>query len=170
MLFVFGLLLVFSSCQNSSKNYQKLETEIDSLQTQLNKSYKPGFGEFMSNIQMHHMKLWFAGKNENWPLAGFEINEIRENFEDITQYCKDRPETKLVGMIDQPLKNVNSAIRQKNLPQFKQNFKVLTNTCVSCHKATNHEFIHIQIPDENIFRNQLFKLNNENVTKNIQNQ
>ena len=35
----------------------------------------PGFEEFMSNIQAHHAKLWFAGQNHNWKLADFEIHE-----------------------------------------------------------------------------------------------
>lgn len=154
-----AILLFFAACnQQKTNNTKKLKVQIDSLQVKLNNSYKPGFGEFMSNIQMHHIKLWFAGKNENWALADFEINEIRENFEDITQYCTDRPESKLVGMIQQPLNNLDSAIRQKDLSQFKNSYEILTNTCVSCHRETKHKFIKIKIPDENIFKDQVFKL------------
>jgi len=50
-------------------------------------SYKPGFGEFMGGIQVHHEKLWFAGTNQNWKLAGFEIHEIKESMDDIRKYC-----------------------------------------------------------------------------------
>jgi len=162
-----ALLLLFSACNQQKTNHtQKLQNEIDSLQTALSNTYKPGFGEFMSNIQMHHMKLWFAGKNENWKLADFEINELKENFEAIPKYCADRPESGLVGIIDQPLKDVSKAVQQENLAQFKQSFNVLTTICVSCHKATKHNFIRIQIPDENIFKNQVFDLRNNNATEN----
>lgn len=159
-------LLMFSACQPSQNKTQKLQNQIDSLKVNVNDDYKPGFGEFMSNIQMHHIKLWFAGKNENWKLADFEINEIKENFEDISQYCTDRPESKLVGMIQQPLENVDSAIQKRDLAQFKNSYKMLTNTCVSCHRTTKHKFIKIQIPDKNIFSDQVFKLENKNVKRN----
>jgi hypothetical protein len=32
--------------------------------------YEPGLGEFMTATQLRHAKLWFAGKNSNWDLAG----------------------------------------------------------------------------------------------------
>ena len=49
-------------------------------------AYTPGLGEFMSGIQVHHEKLWFAGKAGNWQLADFETGEIRETIDDIQKY------------------------------------------------------------------------------------
>ena len=37
----------------------------------------------MTYIQIHHSKLWFAGKNQNWELAKFELDEISETIEAI---------------------------------------------------------------------------------------
>jgi hypothetical protein len=45
-------------------------------------SYKPGLGEFMTATQLRHAKLWFAGKQNNWDLAAYEIDEIKEGLED----------------------------------------------------------------------------------------
>ena len=44
--------------------------------------YEPGLGEFMTATQLRHAKLWFAGKNSNWDLAAYEIDEIKEGLED----------------------------------------------------------------------------------------
>ena len=87
------ILLTFTlfACNQQVNKTQNLQSQIDSLQSKLNDSYKPGFGEFMSSIQVHHEKLWFAGINQNWKLADFEINEIKESLDDISQYCTDRP-------------------------------------------------------------------------------
>jgi hypothetical protein len=41
-------------------------------------SYEPGLGEFMTATQLRHAKLWFAGKQNNWDLAAYEIDEIKE--------------------------------------------------------------------------------------------
>lgn len=94
------LPFLFFSCNKQLEKNQVLQKRIDSLEIKLSESYKPGFGEFMSSLQIHHAKLWFAGQNKNWKLADFEINEIKENLEGIQKYCKDRPETKSIGMIN----------------------------------------------------------------------
>jgi hypothetical protein len=149
--------LILYSCNSSSGNSQLLEKRIDSLKTELNKLYKPGFGEFMSNIQIHHGKLWFAGINQNWKLADFEINELKENLNSIETYCIDRPETKNISMIYPSLDSVSNAITQNNLTNFKSSFNLLTKTCNSCHKAVNFEFNSIKIPTSPPFTNQEFK-------------
>lgn len=147
--------------QNSQSQTDSLQSQIDSLQSQLKNSYAPGFGEFMSGIQVHHEKLWFAGINQNWKLADFEIHEIEESLDDIKKYCTDRPESKSIDMINAPLDSVSKAIVSKNETEFKSGYLLLTNTCNSCHQATNHEFNVITIPTTPPFSNQVFKLKNE---------
>jgi len=149
-------LIILIGCQQA--NNKAMQTQIDSLQLQLKKTYKPGFGEFMSSIQIHHEKLWFAGINENWKLADFEINEIKETLDDIQDYCTDRPETKSIAMINLPIDSISHTIQQKNTMQFKNAFIFLTNTCNTCHQATAHEFNKIKIPETVSFSNQEFKL------------
>ena len=145
------------ACNEHNNQAQKVQATIDSLQKQLNETYKPGFGEFMSGIQTHHAKLWFAGINNNWPLADFEIQEIEEALEDVQKFCSDRPEVKTIGMITSALDSTKNPIRQKNLPLFKSSFLLLTATCNNCHHATNHAFNVIKIPDTPPFSNQDFK-------------
>ena len=148
---------IFTGCNNQNDKEQKMQATIDSLQKQLNETYKPGFGEFMSGIQMHHAKLWFAGQNENWPLADFEIHEILEALEDIQKFCVDRPESKSIGMINPAIDSISYAIQQKNLQLFKNSFILLTNTCNNCHKATEHGFNVVTIPNNLPVPNQEFK-------------
>jgi len=154
--FIFLSTLIIA-CDDQQQTVKQFQSRIDSLQQQIDKSYKPGFGEFMSSIQVHHEKLWFAGINQNWKLADFEINEIKESLEDIQTYCTDRPERKSLTMIDRPLDSISYAIQQKDEALFKKNFITLTNTCNNCHKATEHEFNVIKIPDTPPFSNQEFK-------------
>src|SRR3984957_17639361 len=44
--------------------------------------YKPGLGELMTATQLGHAELWFAGKDHNWDLAAYDIDEIKEDLED----------------------------------------------------------------------------------------
>lgn len=154
---VLTALFFLAACSQQGNNSQQLQAQIDSLQHKLDKTYKPGFGEFMSSVQVHHNKLWFAGTNNNWKLADFEINEIKESLDDIKTYCTDRPETNAIGMIDPPLQNVSNAIQQKNSTGFKNSYMILTSTCNSCHQATQHEFNMITVPTTPPYSNQSFK-------------
>jgi len=156
MFFVVSLLII-SACSDNSDKISELQNRIDSLQMIINDSYKPGFGEFMTNIQIHHAKLWFAGINQNWKLAEFEIQEIKESLEDIQKYQSEREETKTLPIIFAPLDSVHTAIDNKSLNKFKQSFNILTNTCNACHQAVNNEFNKIKIPDSPPFSNQSFK-------------
>ena len=150
-------MVIIASCQQPNNQSGEMQTSIDSLQKKLDETYKPGFGEFMSGIQLHHAKLWFAGQNKNWPLADFEVHEIQESLDDIQKFCNDRPEVKSIGMINPAIDSVNNAIQQKNLPLFKSSFILLTNTCNNCHKATEHAFNVVTIPVNLPVVNQEFK-------------
>ncbi|HVT85738.1 MAG TPA: hypothetical protein VHD35_11080 [Chitinophagaceae bacterium] len=145
------------SCGNETTNVKKLQSRIDSLEQKIKDSYKPGLGEFMSDIQVHHAKLWFAGMNENWDLADFEIHEIMESVDDIKKYETDRSESKSVPMIEPAIDSLNIAIQKKDLSQFKNNFLLLTNTCNKCHRAVNYSFNDVKIPESPPFSNQVFK-------------
>ncbi|MEP6844842.1 MAG: hypothetical protein ABI861_02525 [Panacibacter sp.] len=148
-----GIALTLFACTEQTSNNQR---RIDSLQIHLADTYKPGFGEFMSSIQIHHAKLWFAGKNQNWQLADFEIKEIKESLDDIKKYCTDRPEIKEIGMIDLPLDSLTNAINQRGPAQFESSYMLLTNACNKCHAATDHAFNVIKVPDNPPFSNQDF--------------
>ncbi len=157
-LFIPGvMLLLIVACGRRRPDTDSLRMQIDSLQRKLDNSYRPGLGEFMSGIQVHHAKLWFAGMAGNWALSDFETKEIRESIGDIDLYCRDRPEVASLSMIGSPLDSIDAAIRNKNISQFKSGFILLTATCNNCHRVTKHEFNVIRIPGSPPFTNQEYQ-------------
>lgn len=154
--FLFVALLLNACSQNN--NSAQLQLRIDSLEKKIDAAYKPGLGEFMSQVQVHHAKLWFAGKNENWKLADFEIHEIMESVDDIKAYAAGREESKKITMLQPALDSVNHAIELKDTVLFKSSFVLLTATCNNCHAAVDYEFNRVKIPDAPPFSNQVFKL------------
>lgn len=149
-------ILTLISCNQQADQTKILQTKIDSLERKISETYKPGFGEFMSNIQIHHAKLWFAGENQNWELADFEINEIKENLEGIQKFCSERTETKSIGMINPAMDSLSNSILKKDENLFRKNYTNLTNSCNTCHQSTNHEYNIIVIPKNPPFSNQDF--------------
>lgn len=134
-----------------------LVQKIDSLEQQLANAYKPGLGEFMTAIQEHHAKLWFAGQNGNWKLADFEMKEIGESITDIKQFNQDRKEIEKIGILQPALDSVAAALSAKDKNRFITGFKLLTNSCNNCHKANDFEFNVVKIPESQTFSNQEFK-------------
>jgi hypothetical protein len=151
---LFVSILFFISCNDSNK----LQEKIDNLEAKTLDNYKPGFGEFMTNVQIHHAKLWFAGKNQNWKLADFEIHEIKESLDDILKFQSNREESKALSVINAPLDSVSGAIEKKDLSLFMHSFTTLTNTCNACHEAVKFEFNKVKIPDTPPFSNQDFSV------------
>jgi hypothetical protein len=145
---VICLAAVLFSCNQQKTESAKILTEY----------YKPGLGEFMTGIQIHHAKLWFAGTAENWKLSQFEIDELKESFADIQKFAADRKEVKMIPIIFPPLDSVASAVNNKNLTQFKTSFTALTNTCNECHQAAEFEFNKVIIPTAPPFNNQDFNI------------
>lgn len=154
---IFCAFCIFCSCNNNS-DIPRLQYKIDSLQSAIDHAYKPGLGEFMSSIQTHHAKLWFAGTSENWRLADFEIHEIMESLDDIKVYAAERPESKDVVMLTPALDTVNNAIEKKDTALFRSSFIALTNTCNNCHRSVDYGFNIVTIPGALPVTNQQFKL------------
>ena len=155
LLFVF----VISSCSDNKALKARIDQQqatIDSLKNEVG-LLKPGLGEYMSQVQQHHAKLWFAGINDNWKLADFEIGEIKETIEAAKQVDIDRPELKSISMLYPPLDSVANAVANHDHDLFKKSFISLTNTCNSCHRLNKFEFNVITIPTQPPVPNQSFQ-------------
>ena len=161
MKYTFSILLTLTlfACNQKTDKTMALQNRIDSLESKIANSYKPGFGEFMSCIQAHHSKLWFAGQQKNWKLAEFEVHEITEGIENIQKFQAERSESQMINMTNPALDSVSNAIQKKDYTLFKSSYNLLTNTCNNCHRATNFEFNVVKIPDTQPYSNQDFKVN-----------
>ena len=147
-----------ASCASNSNNAGA--ARIDSLErqvTELKVKYKPGLGEIMMGIQTHHAKLWFAGLNNNWKLAAYETDELKEMADQAKDIETDRPEVKDIPMLYPAIDSLSQAIKQKNTGAFKAGFLLLTNTCNTCHTAHHFEFNVITLPSAPPVTNQDFK-------------
>ncbi len=150
------LSFVLLACNNEMSSTKMLQSRIDSLEVKLANTYKPGFGDFMSSIQTHHSKLWFAGQSENWDLADFEVHELEEAIEGIQKHQAEREESQMLGILNAPLDSIEKSIEQRDPEAFKRNFIHLTNTCNKCHQAVNFGFNVVKIPTTSPFTNQEF--------------
>jgi len=124
------------------------------------KSYIPGLEQFMSLIQNEHAKLWYAGRARNWPLAAYQLSEIKEvmsDAQDLVPTFKDLPLADMLdAVITGEIARLEQAIDGKDAAAFDAGFDKLTAACNACHKATGNNFIVIQRPSGPAFPNQDF--------------
>jgi hypothetical protein len=158
---VLFFIVVFNSCSSDSLKLKVLQAEINSLNARNDslereiKKVKPGLGDLMLGVQIHHNKLWFAGKEGNWPLAQFEHDEIMELLKQAEEIEKERNEVKLFKVMIYPqLDTLQKAIVSKNWEMFSTSFSQLTSACNNCHTNTNFPFNHIKTPEQVPFSNQ----------------
>jgi hypothetical protein len=102
---------------------------------------------------MRHIKLWFAGRAGNWPLADYEIGELNEGFDDVNKLLGGDTVEKAVGG---PIAALQKAIEGKDRAAFTIAFDKLTGGCNSCHHTLDHGFIVIQRPTTLPYSDQSF--------------
>jgi hypothetical protein len=113
----------------------------------------PGLGEIMTLQQLRHIKLWFAGRAGNWPLADYELGELNEGFEDLNKQLGGDTVDKAVGSAMQALQKI---VDGKDAKAFAAAFDRLTSGCNSCHHTLDHGFIAIRRPTLLPYSNQNF--------------
>jgi hypothetical protein len=122
--------------------------------------YSPGLGEIMTLQQMRHSKLWFAGQARNWELAAYELDELKEGFDDAVKLFptfKDVPVASMIGdIMKTSVADLQKAIDDKSGKGFAGAFDKLTASCNACHQAAKHGFIVIARPTTSPFTNQVF--------------
>ena len=141
------LILIIVSCQQQDKQINQLQKRVDSLQTLVDKSYKPGFGELMNLVHHHFDEMYRAGQIANWQYTEFEIHEMREAFDNISIYQSQRKETAQLKMIFPALEKMKQILKKTNVTDFNKAYINILNTCNACHKQTGYDFIKIIKPE-----------------------
>lgn len=125
------------------------------------KAYVPGLEQFMNLILIEHNKLWFAAKARNWPLAAYELGEIKEIMGDVQDFVPTFKSLPLADMLDavitKEIAGLEKAIEAKDFKTFVAGYDKLTAACNACHQGTENGFIVIQRPSRPAFTNQDYR-------------
>jgi hypothetical protein len=114
--------------------------------------YTPGLGEIMSLTEARHAKLWQAAQQQNWQLASYELDELKEGLDDALKFhpahkTVPQPLKKIMpAMLSQPLAIIERAIDARDTALFTQGYDKLTEGCNACHKASGFGFIIVTKP------------------------
>ena len=119
-----------------------------------------GLGEIMSLQQMRHLKLWFAGSTANWELAAYELDELKEGFDDVHRLFPTHEGVRLAPLLavieKTAIPDLAKTISARDAAKFADAFDALTAACNGCHQSAKHGFIVIQRPASLPYTNQNF--------------
>ncbi|MGA9002392.1 MAG: hypothetical protein WB504_07945, partial [Pseudolabrys sp.] len=94
------------------------------------KAYVPGLEQFMNLILMEHNKLWFAAKARNWPLAEYQLGEIKEIMGDVQDFVPTFKNLPLADMLDAVITKeivaLEKSIETKDYKAFTAGYDKLT--------------------------------------------
>ena len=107
--------------------------------------YKPRLNLMMVATQLGHFKLWYAGVVQNWPLANYELAQIRAGIDEAIRLYPNSSASNMT-MMAPAADEVEDAIKAKDATKFSSAFSKLTAECNSCHEASGFGFIKIRDP------------------------
>ena len=114
------------------------------------KEAMPGLGEYMTTIQLHAGKLWFAAKASNWDLAEYELDELKETMEAAIALNAEKNGVKISGVLDSVLQSqvaqLADTIKRKSPVEFQKSYDETLSACNGCHTEAGYKFIHIVRP------------------------
>jgi hypothetical protein len=103
----------------------------------------PHLSDIMVAQQMRHIKLWFAGDAGNWPLADYELDQLKDGFDDVANLLGGDLAQQHVGAT---MSGLEKAIDAKNREEFVAAFDRLSAGCNACHRTLDHAFVVIERP------------------------
>ena len=117
-------------------------------------------GEIMTRLQRNMNKLWFAGIDQNWPLANFYVGEIQETMEIVRdnkvvdEGIDLSPLMNIMGL--KPLEGMQSVVNAQDYTKFKSQYMQQIANCNNCHITAKHEFVVIKEPTTPAYDNQVY--------------
>jgi hypothetical protein len=105
-----------------------------------------GFDQTMIETAYRYKELHWAGVDENWDYARYQLEEMEETLE---RGFVRRPERKASAkhFLETAIPNLFKAIDGGSKEAFMQEFMVLTASCNTCHAMEEVPFMMVKIPE-----------------------
>lgn len=117
----------------------------------------------MTFMHIYMNKLYFSGMAMNHELIEFYTHEIEEIMEEIEAAKVEEDGYDISALMKSyglaQLEQLESKLEKaEDFAGFEEAYKqFIQNSCNSCHRATEHEYIQITVPETRILSNQNFK-------------
>lgn len=133
--------------------------EIKALQAEVArlKQVVPDQSHAMKDVAYHFANLWFAAKEQNWPLAEFYWSETRSHLAWAVRIIPVRkdPQGRDLKLADilapiekTSLEEVHKAIQARDASQFQGAYRQMLDSCYACHLAAGKPYLRLHVPTQ----------------------
>lgn len=159
------LLPIFAISIYLGLNQYNLHKDVEKLKSEKiihhsNSEEEIELAVYMNRLQLFMNKLWFAGKNNNWDLASFYVEELEETMEEIAKNPIEEDGVRIDQLMKvhgtPSIEKIEEEVNSKNAQGFFPAYDNLILSCNKCHEDAQHPFIKIKIPDVPVFTNQIY--------------
>jgi hypothetical protein len=140
-------LLCLIACDNNRKPEAQGEwikgTEQEKIKT-IEKQFR-GFDNAMVETGYRYQELYWAGQDENWEYAGYQLEKIKIAIENGLQRRPMRAKSaeQFLGNV---LPEMQKSIASMDTSIFNKGFQILTTACNSCHAMEKVHFFIVNEP------------------------
>ncbi|MBA2661567.1 MAG: cytochrome c [Bradymonadaceae bacterium] len=104
-----------------------------------------GFSETMREVAYRYSELYWAGTDENWAYADYQLEHIAEAIEAGIIRRPARADSAR-PFLDKNIPALEAAIKAQDSAAFARQFAGLQQACNTCHVAEEVAFIAVQTP------------------------
>jgi hypothetical protein len=144
---LFITILIFSCNQKPEKepgsgNWIK-GTEAEQIRI-IEKQFR-GFDNAMVETGYRYQELFWAGQDQNWEYADYQLEKIRIAVENGLERRPKRAKS-AEYFLNYALPEMQKSLQKKDSVIFNEGFKALTISCNSCHAMESVPFFKVQVP------------------------
>ena len=107
---------------------------------------QPGLARIMPEIGARTWKLFYAAKEQNWPMAKFQYKEIRGLME-LGAFMRPKHEEALNQFLEENWKPIETAIEKKDFAAFEAAFHSAIDMANAYHELKEKPYIRWKLPD-----------------------
>lgn len=143
------ILGLFSCNQKTDKETAQGDwikgTENEKIKT-IEKQFR-GFDNAMVETGYRYQELYWAGQDQNWEYADYQLEKIKFVIE-IGLERRPKRAKSAEHFLTYVLTEMKKSLEKKDTEIFNKNFQTMTINCNSCHSMEKVPFFTVQIPTE----------------------
>lgn len=118
-------------------------TEQEKIKT-IEKQFR-GFDNAMVETGYRYQELYWAGQDENWEYADYQLEKIKIAIENGLERRPNRAKS-AEHFLNYVLPEMKKSIQSKDTVIFNKGFQTLIINCNNCHVLEKVSFFNVQIP------------------------
>lgn len=144
LIYIFALVLIVGCNEKSSNEGLTWLNVPDNEKFKVIEKQFRGFDKTMMEVGYRYNELYWAGEDKNWELAKYHIEKIEHTIKLGAERRLKRKEN--AQMIFPILIDLKSQVSSKNQKAFRENYRILRQTCNACHHAENVSYFNVEVP------------------------